>query len=96
MTRGTDLTRFQIDILSILYDRPYHGAGIQRELEEYYESDIPHRRVYENLDKLADMNLVEKKEFAVSDKTHEYRATEEGKIVVYEYTSQLALRMNII
>lgn len=94
--RGTDLTRFRIDILSFLHKRSRTGADLQRELEEYYGEDLNHRRVYDNLDALEEMGLVEKLEHEISDKTHLYEITDDGKIVVYEYGTEMAVRLGII
>jgi DNA-binding PadR family transcriptional regulator len=37
-----------------------HGLAIKEELEEYYEKEIHHGRLYPNLDTLVDKGLVEK------------------------------------
>ncbi|ADJ15476.1 PadR family transcriptional regulator [Halalkalicoccus jeotgali] len=58
-----DLTGFQRDLLYVVagYDSP-NGLGIKRDLEEYYEQEIHHSRLYPNLDTLADKGLIEKGE----------------------------------
>lgn len=94
--KATELTRFQIDILQFLHQQARHGAGLRRELEEYYDEEINHRRIYENLNKLDSLGLVEKNEFEVSDKSHRYDLTQEGQIIVYEYFTEGAVRLNII
>ena len=56
-----DLTGFQRDLLYVVAgkDEP-HGLAIQDELENYYEKEIHHGRLYPNLDTLVDKGLVEK------------------------------------
>ena len=56
-----DLTGFQRDLLYVIAgrERP-HGLAIKEELEDYYEKEIHHGRLYPNLDTLVDKGLVEK------------------------------------
>ena len=56
-----DLTGFQRDLLYVIpgLDDP-HGLAIKDELENYYEKEIHHGRLYPNLDTLVDKGLVEK------------------------------------
>ena len=56
-----DLTGFQRDLLVVIagLDEP-HGLAIKEELEEYYESEVNHGRLYPNLDELVDKGLVKK------------------------------------
>jgi DNA-binding PadR family transcriptional regulator len=56
-----DLTGFQRDLLYTIagLDKP-HGLAIKDELENYYETEIHHGRLYPNLDTLVDKGLVEK------------------------------------
>ena len=55
-----DLTGFQRDMLYVIAGREEpHGLAIKEELEEYYEKEIHHGRLYPNLDTL-DEPLVEK------------------------------------
>lgn len=96
VSEAHDLTKFQVDILAVLYKRSRPGAGVRQELEDLYGEEINHRRVYENLNKLAELELIEKDEFAISDKSHEYRITREGKLAIFTYGSELALRLSII
>jgi DNA-binding PadR family transcriptional regulator len=48
-----DLTGFQRDLLYVAagLDEP-HGLAIKEELENYYEKEIHHGRLYPNLDTL--------------------------------------------
>ena len=56
-----DLTGFQRDLLYVISgkDEP-HGLAIKGELEDYYDGEIHHGRLYPNLDTLVDKGLVEK------------------------------------
>ena len=58
-----DLTSFQRDLLYVIagLDEP-HGLAIKEELEDYYEKEIHHGRLYPNLDMLVEKGLVEKGE----------------------------------
>jgi DNA-binding PadR family transcriptional regulator len=58
-----DLTAFQRDLLYVIsgLDRPY-GLEIKEALDDYYEKEIQHGRLYPNLDTLVEKGLVEKGE----------------------------------
>jgi DNA-binding PadR family transcriptional regulator len=58
-----DLTGFQRDLLYVIagLEEP-HGLALKEELDDYYESDIHHGRLYPNLDTLVEEGLVEKGE----------------------------------
>ncbi|APX98567.1 PadR family transcriptional regulator [Natronorubrum daqingense] len=72
-----DLTGFQRDILYVIsgQEEP-HGLAIKEELEQYYESEVHHGRLYPNLDQLVDKGLVEKGE--VDRRTNFYAITSRG------------------
>jgi len=73
-----DLTGFQRDSLYVIagLDSP-HGLAIKDELDDYYEGEIHHGRLYPNLDTLVDKGLVEK---GVRDKrTNTYTLTRRGR-----------------
>jgi DNA-binding PadR family transcriptional regulator len=56
-----DLTVFQRDLLYVIAGRDEpHGLAIKEELEDYYEKEIHHGRLYPNLDTLVDKGLIEK------------------------------------
>ncbi|MFC4552777.1 MULTISPECIES: PadR family transcriptional regulator [Halorussus] len=56
-----DLTGFQRDLLYVIAGRDEpHGLAIKEELENYYEKEIHHGRLYPNLDTLVEKGLVEK------------------------------------
>ncbi|MCU4799494.1 transcriptional regulator, PadR family [Halomicrobium zhouii] len=56
-----DLTGFQRDLLYVIagLEEP-HGLAIKEELEDYYESEVNHGRLYPNLDTLVEKGMVEK------------------------------------
>jgi DNA-binding PadR family transcriptional regulator len=73
-----DLTAFQRDVLYVIagLDGP-HGLAIKDELEEYYDREVHHGRLYPNLDTLIDKGLVEKGE--IDKRTNAYRLTRRGR-----------------
>ncbi|PGF14342.1 PadR family transcriptional regulator [Natrinema sp. CBA1119] len=73
-----DLTGFQRDLLYAItgFDEP-HGLAIKDELENYYEKEIHHGRLYPNLDTLVDKGLVDKSE--KDQRTNIYNVTSRGR-----------------
>ncbi len=73
-----DLTGFQRDMLCVIsgLNAP-KGITIKDELDEYYESEIHHGRLYPNLDELVERGLVEKGK--KDDRTNEYTLTNRGR-----------------
>jgi len=58
-----DLTAFQRGLLyAIAGQDELYGLAIKDELEEYYEEEIHHGRLYPNLDEVVEKGLVEKGE----------------------------------
>ena len=72
-----DLTGFQRDLLYVIagLDNP-HGLAVRDELEDYYEAEIQHGRLYPNLDTLANKGLVEKRQ--KDSQSNEYSLTSRG------------------
>jgi len=72
-----DLTAFQRDILYVAagMDEP-PGLGIKAELDDYYEGDVNHGRLYPNLDDLIEKDLLEKRTH--DQRTNSYTLTDEG------------------
>jgi PadR family transcriptional regulator PadR len=72
-----DLTGFQRDLLYIAagQDEP-HGLALKDELEDYYEGEIHHGRLYPNLDTLVEKGLLEKGE--IDNRTNYYQVTQRG------------------
>jgi DNA-binding PadR family transcriptional regulator len=77
---ANDLTAFQYNILVILAKEPMYGLAIKRELEEYYETEVNHGRLYPNLDDLVERGLVEKSE--LDKRTNQYDLTDDGYTTV--------------
>ena len=73
-----DLTGFQRDLLTVIagLESP-HGLGIKDELEEYYQSEINHGRLYPNLDTLVEKGLVKKGQR--DERTNSYTLTQRGR-----------------
>lgn len=80
----TYMTGFQRDLLVVIagLNEP-HGIAIKEELEEFYETEIHHGRLYPNLDELVDADLVEKG--AVDKRTNRYTITDQGWRVLAEH-----------
>ncbi|WP_257300924.1 PadR family transcriptional regulator [Haloarchaeobius sp. FL176] len=73
-----DLTGFQRDLLYTIagLDKP-KGLAIKDELEDYYQKEIHHGRLYPNLDTLVDKGLVEKGQ--MDRRTNFYTLTRRGR-----------------
>lgn len=73
-----DLTAFQRDLLYVIngLDEP-KGLDIKDHVEEYYEAEIQHGRLYPNLDSLAEIGLVKKGQH--DKRTNKYELTERGR-----------------
>lgn len=73
-----DLTGFQRDLLYVVNGLAEpHGLAIKEELENYYEGEIHHGRLYPNLDTLVEKGLVDKSE--KDRRTNVYEATRRGR-----------------
>jgi PadR family transcriptional regulator PadR len=68
-----DLTGFQRDLLYATagQDEP-HGLAIKDELEDYYETEIHHGRLYPNLDTLVEKGQIDRR-------TNSYEVTQRGR-----------------
>lgn len=73
-----DLTGFQRDLLCVIagLDEP-HGLKLKDVLEEYYDSEVHHGRLYPNLDTLVEKGLVKKGE--LDQRTNMYVLTDRGR-----------------
>ena len=73
-----DLTAFQRDVLYVLagLDEAY-GLAIKAELEDYYEGEVNHGRLYPNLDDLVEQGLLDKG--AHDQRTNCYTITDDGR-----------------
>jgi DNA-binding PadR family transcriptional regulator len=75
-TTARDLTAFQQNVLIVLAEESRYGLAIKRELEDFYDEEVNHGRLYPNLDTLIERGLVEKSE--LDKRTNEYAITDEG------------------
>lgn len=72
-----DLTGFQRDLLCVVAGlHEPHGLAIKDELQDYYEKEIHHGRLYPNLDTLVEKGLIEKSE--KDRRTNKYVMTRRG------------------
>ena len=73
-----DLTGFQRDLLYVIAgaDQP-SGQDVKDEVEQYYNAEINHGRLYPNLDTLVNKELVEKGQ--LDRRTNYYAITEDGE-----------------
>lgn len=84
-----DLSAFQRDLLTVLKrNGPEYGLGIKRQIEDLYNAEVNHGRLYPNLDDLIEMGLLEK--YALDKRTNEYALTERGESVIESYASYMA------
>lgn len=77
-----ELTEFQKNIVNVLVGGDKYGLAIKRELEEYYDGEVSHGRLYPNLDRLVNSNYVEKR--PRDERTNEYGLTEEAREEIRE------------
>lgn len=73
-----DLTGFQRDMLFVVakLDGP-SGLAVKDELEQYYEREIRHGRLYPNLDALVENGLIEKGQH--DQRTNKYLLRNRGR-----------------
>ena len=77
-----NLSAFQRDILLVLQrlensDEDSYGLAIKRHLEDRYDSEVNHGRLYPNLDELIEMALVERGQ--IDKRTNRYTLTDAGR-----------------
>lgn len=88
----SELTGFQRDVLAVVAhlersdDRQY-GLAIKSDIEARYGAAITPARLYQNLDDLVDLGLVEK--WFYDGRTNRYRLTDDGDRVMQAYAVQL-------
>lgn len=82
-TAARGLTAFQQNILVVLAEEAKYGLAIKRALEEYYDEEVNHGRLYPNLDDLVEAGLVEKSE--LDKRTNEYALTGEGHAALLDH-----------
>lgn len=73
-----DLTSFQRDLLTVISGMEIpKGLELKEELEDYYEDEIHHGRLYPNLDSLSDEGFINKIE--LDARSNGYTLTERGQ-----------------
>jgi PadR family transcriptional regulator PadR len=73
-----DLTGFQRDLLYVIAgNEEPHGLALKDALDDYYEQEIHHGRLYPNLDTLVEKGLVEKG--TIDRRTNSYELTRRGE-----------------
>jgi len=77
-----DLTEFQKNIINVLVSGDKYGLAIKNELEEYYEDEVSHGRLYPNLDRLVNSDYLEKR--PRDERTNEYSLTDEAREMLRE------------
>lgn len=88
-----DLTAFQRDLMFVIAgkDEP-HGLALKEELEQYYEVEIHHGRLYPNLDTIVDKGLVSK---GTRDKrTNTYEITNRGRREIESHREWIDARVS--
>jgi PadR family transcriptional regulator, regulatory protein PadR len=72
------LTAFQRDLLYVTagLNEP-HGLAIKEELEDYYEKEVHHGRLYPNLDTVVEKGLIDKGQ--LDRRTNVYSLTQRGQ-----------------
>jgi hypothetical protein len=81
-TVDPDLSKFQLRILAVLAEEARYGLAIKSELEDYYQTEVNHGRLYPNLDTLVEQGYVAKSE--LDKRTNQYALTREGANVVFD------------
>jgi DNA-binding PadR family transcriptional regulator len=73
-----ELTGFQRDAMYVIAGRGEpHGLAIKEGLEDYYDFDVHHGRLYPNLDTLVEEGMVEKGDR--DERTNYYTLTDRGE-----------------
>lgn len=88
-----ELTRFQIDALTIIAAEKRIGTEINDELSEYYDKDVNHGQLYPNLDTLVEKGLVDKT--PRDRRSHFYAITELGKEVLHARWDRLTTHLQV-
>ncbi|MFC7070638.1 PadR family transcriptional regulator [Halobaculum lipolyticum] len=88
----TDLTAFEGNTLYAIArlqrdDETSYGLAIKRVLQDLYDQEINHGRLYPALDDLADHGLVEKS--ALDKRTNEYVLTDTGRKLLHDRADRL-------
>lgn len=96
MATPTDLPRRQLTILSIIAESPRSGADIKREIESGFGDDIHRTTVHHHITELDDAGLVVASDGEQPESgAVRYTPTDEGREVVREYATAIAVRVRV-
>lgn len=91
-TSLTDLRGFERDLLyavcALEDDEPPKGLSIKQHLEREYGEDLNHSRLYQNLDRLVEGDLLTKGQ--KDDRTNEYATTDHAQQLLSEHAQRRA------
>lgn len=95
--RWTDLTAFEGNVLYAVVclqtdGETSYGLAVKRVLEDLYDQEINHGRVYPTLDDLAEYDLVKKS--TLDERTNEYKITDLGRDLLRQRANLLAEALN--
>lgn len=98
-THHTDLTTFQIDLLTVTARlegsmAAVKGLAIKEGVSDIRDEEINHGRLYQNLDELDEKGLIEKRERMIDDRTNAYRVTKEGFRLLDARRAHLAIALD--
>lgn len=86
-----DVTGFQRDLLAVVAStcEPHpSGQTVRRAFEDVWDTDVNESRVYQNLEKLKQADLVAT--YPIDGRTKGYRVTENGRDLMSAYCSWVA------
>ena len=81
------LTGFQCDIVRVLAEDARYGLAVKSELEDLYDEEVNHGRLYPNLDQLVEGGYV--KTWDIDKRTNGYALTDEGAAAFEDYIDSL-------
>jgi DNA-binding PadR family transcriptional regulator len=93
MLAMSDLTEFQLTTLALIGEKSEHGLGVKDRLEQYYNTEVNHGRLYPNLDELVEQDLVTKSQH--DKRTNWYEITTEGEAVLSKRLDLLERAFNV-
>lgn len=89
-----ELSKFQLDLLSLIAESPRPGLRLRDALEDQYQKAVDHSQVYRQLDKLVELGLVEKQVNGATGRGNLYELTDRGAEVVGLYFGRAWQRIN--
>ncbi|WP_135855315.1 helix-turn-helix transcriptional regulator [Halorussus salinus] len=93
----TDLRAFERDLLyavcALEDDTPPKGLTIKNYLDSEYGEDLNHSRLYQNLDRLTDNDLLTKGQ--KDDRTNEYATTDHARELLADHAQRRASAVDL-